>query len=81
MDAGMVVKKYDFDYSGMPEDLPDHLPDQIIDLEAKEVPHVSLGGGLHIALNQNFIVAVDYGLALNEQDGDSGIYIGLDFLF
>ncbi len=81
MDAGMVVQKYDFDYSGMPEDLPDYLPDMIIDLEAKEVPHVSLGGGLHIALNQNFILAVDYGLALREEDGDSGIYIGLDFLF
>jgi len=81
MDAGMVVQKYDFDTSGMPEDLPDYLPDMIIDLEAKEVPHISLGGGLHIALNQNFIVAVDYGLALREEDGDSGIYIGLDFLF
>ena len=81
MDAGMVVQKYDFDYSGMPEDLPDYLPDMIIDLEAKEVPHISVGGGLHIALNQNFIVAVDYGLALREEDGDSGIYIGLDFLF
>jgi outer membrane protein assembly factor BamA len=81
MDAGMVVQKYDFDYSGMPDDLPDHLPDMIIDLEAKEVPHISLGGGLHIALNQNFIVAVDYGMALKEEDGDSGIYIGLDFLF
>lgn len=81
MDAGMVVQKYDFDYSGMPEVLPDYLPDEIIDLEAKEVPHISLGGGLHIALNQNFILAVDYGLALREEDGDSGIYIGLDFLF
>ena len=81
MDAGMVVQKYDFDTSGMPEDLPDYLPDMIIDLEAKEVPHISLGGGLHIALNQNFILAVDYGLALKEEDGDSGIYIGLDFLF
>ena len=81
MDAGMVVQKYDFDSSGMPDELPDYLPDRIIDLEAREVPHVSVGGGLHIALNQNFIVAVDYGMALKEEDGDSGIYIGLDFLF
>ena len=81
MDAGMVVQKYEFDTSGMPDELPDYLPDRIIDLEAREVPHVSLGGGLHIALNQNFIVAVDYGMALKKEDGDSGIYIGLDFLF
>jgi outer membrane protein assembly factor BamA len=50
--------------------------------------HVTYGAGLHIALNQNFIVAVDYGLAANngskdplKNDGKKGIYIGLDFLF
>ena len=43
--------------------------------------HNSVGGGLHIAMNQNFILAIDYGKALNEQDGNSGIYIGLNFLF
>ena len=75
------VQKHDFDTSGMPEELPDYLPDRIIDLDAKEVPHLALGGGLHIALNQNFIVAVDYGMALKKEDGDSGLYIGLDFLF
>lgn len=43
--------------------------------------HNSVGGGLHIAMNHNFIVAVDYGKALNPQDGDNGLYIGLNFLF
>ncbi len=43
--------------------------------------HNSVGGGLHIAMNENFILAIDYGKALNEQDGNSGIYIGLNFLF
>jgi hemolysin activation/secretion protein len=47
--------------------------------------HISYGAGLHIALNQNFIVAVDYGMAANKtgkkNDGQKGIYIGLDFLF
>jgi len=43
--------------------------------------HNSVGAGLHIAMNQNFILAIDYGRALNEQDGKSGIYVGLNFLF
>ena len=43
--------------------------------------HYTYGAGLHIALNQNFIVAVDYGFAADKRDGDSGLYIGLDFLF
>lgn len=43
--------------------------------------HNSAGAGLHIAMNQNFIIAVDYGRALDKQDGESGLYIGLNFLF
>lgn len=43
--------------------------------------HLTYGAGLHIALNQNFIVAVDYGFAADKRDGTSGLYIGLDFLF
>jgi len=81
VDAGMVTQKYDFDYSGMPDILPDDLPDQILDLDAKEVPHVGFGGGIHLALNQNFIVTVDYGMAAKKSDGDSGLYVNLNFLF
>lgn len=47
----------------------------------KESLHLSYGAGVHFALNENFIVTVDYGLASDPRDGDSGVYIGLDFLF
>lgn len=43
--------------------------------------HASYGGGLRIAMNQNFILAVDYGMAGDKRDGDSGLYINLGFLF
>jgi len=43
--------------------------------------HLGYGAGLHIAWGENFIVAVDYGLAADKRDGDTGLYIGLDFLF
>lgn len=43
--------------------------------------HLSYGAGVHFALNENFIVTVDYGLANDPRDGDSGLYIGLNFLF
>jgi hypothetical protein len=32
-------------------------------------------------MNQNFVIAADYGIAANEQDGSSGMYIGLNYLF
>jgi len=43
--------------------------------------HVSYGAGLRIVMNQNFIIAVDYGMAASEQDGTSGLYIGLNYMF
>jgi outer membrane protein assembly factor BamA len=43
--------------------------------------HHSYGIGLRVAMNQNFIVGIDYGRALDNQDGDSGLYIGLGFLY
>ena len=46
-----------------------------------EKMHYSYGAGLRIAMNQNFIIKVDYGIAVDERDGDSGVYIGLNYLF
>ncbi|MFH1851848.1 MAG: BamA/TamA family outer membrane protein [Candidatus Neomarinimicrobiota bacterium] len=43
--------------------------------------HLSYGAGLRIALNENFIIAVDYGMAADKQDGSSGLYIGLGYLY
>jgi len=46
-----------------------------------EALHLSYGLGLRIAMNRNFIIAVDYGRAVDSQDGDSGFYVGLNYLF
>jgi len=81
VDAGMVTQKYDFNTSRLSEGLPADFPDQIVDLDAKEVPHVGFGGGIHFALNQNFIVTADYGLAAKKEDGSTGLYINLNYLF
>lgn len=46
-----------------------------------EALHLSYGLGLRIAMNRNFIIALDYGRAVDHQDGDSGFYVGLNYLF
>lgn len=43
--------------------------------------HNSLGAGLKIAMNENFIISADFGKALDKQDGESGFYIALNYLF
>ena len=65
VDGGQVIDKYPV--SG--------------DIDGEEALHLSYGGGFRIALNENFIVAIDYGMAADEQDGTSGLYIGLGYLY
>lgn len=72
-DMGIVTREYEVNTDNVTE--PEFFPD------VNEGIHQSVGGGFRIALNENFIVAADYGVALDERDGDSGLYINLNWLF
>lgn len=43
--------------------------------------HSSAGLGLKIGWNENFVISADFGKAFNKQDGNSGFYVGLNYLF
>jgi hypothetical protein len=78
-DFGQVVQKVDVEkivapMSSIPQ--PDYF-----DFAGGEKLHMSYGSGLRIAMNQNFVVSLDYGRAVNPQDGDWEMYIGLNYLF
>ncbi|MBK6345798.1 MAG: BamA/TamA family outer membrane protein [Bacteroidales bacterium] len=73
-DLGLITKEVVVD-----KDLSVNYPDYF-DKE-KGGLHSSYGAGLRIAMNQNFILAVDYGLSGDKRDGDNGLYINLGFLF
>jgi len=77
MDMGQVVKEREIDKSNIPKtiDQSEYFN------EGGDKLHITYGAGLHIAMNQNFIVAADFGLPVNKQDGGLGVYIGLNFLF
>ncbi len=80
MDFGQVTKKIE-GIDKIP--VPDIYPGPLSDYYApdSEKMHFSYGAGLRIVMNQNFVIAVDYGMAADERDGDSGIYIGLNYIF
>ncbi len=77
VDGGKVLQRYD---SPGYQDYYDKVIDAFDDAKEDEL-HISYGGGFRIALNQNFIIAIDYGIASDEQDGNSGMYIGLGYLY
>ncbi|MCG8698594.1 MAG: BamA/TamA family outer membrane protein [Bacteroidales bacterium] len=74
-DLGMVTSEYQFDKSGIATEYNYLFPD-----ESNRI-HQSAGMGLHFALNENFVVACNYGFALNQNDGENGLYIGLNWLY
>ena len=77
-DFGMVVQQVKFDKSKISEADQEKYFDFSYE---KDKLHPSLGAGLRIALNENFILAIDYGFATNKQDGAKGLYINIGNLF
>jgi hypothetical protein len=76
-DAGMVVQPIAINKSGIPAGV-----DQSMYFSSdKESPHLALGAGFRIVMNQNFIICADYGQAMDIRDGSNGIYVGLGYLF
>ncbi|MBP5365714.1 MAG: BamA/TamA family outer membrane protein [Bacteroidales bacterium] len=75
-DFGMVTQKYDIDTSNVPSEVyADYFS------RKNEKMHVSSGIGLKIALNTNFVVSIDWGHALDKNDGKSGLYVLMNYLF
>ena len=74
-DFGKVTKKIELPASFL------NNPDNNYFNPDAEKFHASYGAGLRIVMNQNFVIAADYGIAPNKQDGTSGMYIGLNYLF
>lgn len=79
LDGGMVLQPYDLDgvkdIEGIEED---------IDFDAPLYkPHLSAGCGLKIAMNDNFVLSVDWATALNKQDNKkmSNFYIKMGYMF
>jgi outer membrane protein assembly factor BamA len=79
LDAGMILKPIEIEgFDTMSSAVKSDLFLQ--DYESGKL-HASAGIGLKIGWNENFIISVDYGKAFNPQDGNTGMYIALNYLF
>jgi hypothetical protein len=79
-DFGMVTDKVKFMPPTQAEMPAGYTVDQFFNTGAEKM-HFTAGAGLRLAMNENFIIAIDLGEAFNKQDGGTGIYIGLNYLF
>lgn len=78
-DAGQVTRKVKLNLDQIPFSSTENRNDYF--KQGAEKLHLSYGLGLKGVMNENFIVRLDYGIATDSQDGTSGIYMGLHYLF
>ena len=90
-DGTMVTRNYDMSFKGEEKYRASY--DEYMARSGNRTadrPHITVGGGLRFIMNQNFIVAFEYGLPLSKfskdeyiknQDGDGAFYINTGFLF
>jgi len=93
MDAGMVVQPYKVETQVMEiqkeiEELPlsaTEIPLFSFNFDKKQLyrPHLSAGLGLKIAMNDNFVLSVDWATAFDKQDNNkwANFYVKIGYMF
>ena len=92
MDAGMVLQPYKLDKKTILNSIRandptfdiDDLSDYIdFDKSKLYVPHISAGLGLKIAMNDNFVLSVDWAMPMKKEDNPkmANLYIKMGYMF
>ena len=91
-DAGMVLQPYDINKEQVENNIRENDPSfdmntlgNYFDFDESLIykPHLSAGIGLKVAMNENFIVSVDWATPLNKADNGkmSNLYIKIGYMF
>jgi len=76
-DIGRVIKPIDVDLNKV----PDNVEGLYFSDANSDKFHITFGCGLHVALNENFVITFDFGKSPDIQNGKRGVYIGTNWLF
>ncbi|MDR0370938.1 MAG: outer membrane protein assembly factor [Prevotellaceae bacterium] len=76
-DTGIILKPIEMDFTAV----SDTDKEKYFNDFEKGKFHSTIGLGLKIGWNENFVISVDFGKAFNKQDGNTGFYVGLNYLF
>ena len=96
-DGTMVTRNYDISFKATEQQLGTEYQNVKAEYDnymskglSKDRPHITAGAGLRFIMNQNFIVAFEYGLPISKfskdpiiknQDGNGAFYINTGYLF
>ena len=76
-DSGVILKPIEMDLSSVSTADKDKY---FAEYESGKF-HSAAGAGLKIGWNENFIISVDFGKAFDKRDGNTGFYVGLNYMF
>ena len=89
-DGAMATRRRDMTFRGKEEDRASYL-EYMASGQSKDSPHITVGAGFRIILNENFILALEYGSPISNfypqgnplrgQDGGGAFYINSGYLF
>jgi outer membrane protein assembly factor BamA len=80
-DGGIVTNDYKVNLSNVPAIYQADASNYFATNSSKDGLHLGYGSGLHLGLNENFVVALDVAFAAKKEDGKMGLYIGIGWLF
>ena len=76
MDAGRILKPVKIDLTN----ISTGFTSECFREDDKSI-HKTFGGGLKLAMNENFVLSAEFAKPFDPQDGISGLYLGLNYLF
>ena len=76
-DSGIILKPIDMDLSKVSQS---DISTYFSSYESGKF-HSAAGLGLKIGWNENFVISGEFGKAFDKQDGNTGFYVGLNYLF
>jgi outer membrane protein assembly factor BamA len=75
-DAGRILRSFNVNTEKVPVDLR-----PVYFGETDKSIHATLGAGLKLVMNENFVLSAEYARPFDPQDGISGLYLGLNYQF
>jgi outer membrane protein assembly factor BamA len=75
-DAGRILRPFNVNTAKVPSDLK-----PLYFAEFDKSIHTTLGVGIKLVMNENFVLSAEYARPFDPQDGISGLYLGLNYQF
>lgn len=80
-DAGKIVQPYKLDQMKEIIGMVSDSPGDLLYTGKDDKLHCSAGAGIKLVMNRNFIISAEFAKTFRAEDGDTGLTIGINYIF